>query len=424
MAKGRSIHIGLNHVDPDAYGGWDGELSGCINDANSMEELAADVGYSRTKLIDDEATSEAVLGSLQDAAAALSTGDILLLTYSGHGGQLEDEDFDEEDSQDETWVLWDREVLDDELNYAFSAFSNGVRIFMLSDSCHSGTVSRVIYRDVPKIPALRTLYRIPAGAKALPFKLRGVERSLQKRIFAENRDMYLTIRSKTPRSSQVDVQASVLLISGCADNQLSSDGSQNGLFTQTLLEVWNGGSFSGDYRDFWRDMASNMPTTQSPNYYTTGVSDHMFEAQKPFTIKAPGEGEEEPGGGGVVVDVTAPSVTGPDSLSRGDDPPEFHVDTGSNPYYIFEAATEGSLFANYDAQTSSNFFATWADPGSPSRLEDESYTIPHHAWDALKPADRIYYRVGTTSSLTTWDDYQVSTPDDEGASAPYIQVTD
>lgn len=426
MAYGKSIHIGLNHVNPDAYGGWDGELAGCINDADAMEDIAAQVGYDTSKLIDDGATSDAVLGALQDSTSALSSGDILLLTYSGHGGQFDEEDFEEEDAKDETWVLWDREILDDELNAAFAQFVSGVRIFMLSDSCHSGTVSRIIYRDVPKIPALRAMYRVPTGARALPFAVRGVERTLQREIFAKNRDMYLRIRAQTPKSSEIDPQASILLISGCQDNQLSSDGDQNGLFTQRLLEVWGSGSFSGSYRDFWQGIASSMPATQSPNYYLTGVIDPAFEAQKPFTIQSSGQVDagEGDGGGQVVVDITGPSITGPTTLARSEGPPEFEVDSGSNPYYIFEAATDGALFANYGAQSSENFFATWSDPASPTRLQGSSYSMPQYAWDSLKSAPRISFRVGSTSSFTSWDNYQVSTTDDAGASAPFMEITD
>ena len=39
MARGLSLHIGLNYVDPNKYNGWDGQLAGCINDANSLKEM-------------------------------------------------------------------------------------------------------------------------------------------------------------------------------------------------------------------------------------------------------------------------------------------------------------------------------------------------------------------------------------------------
>ena len=38
-----------------------------------------------------------------------------LLTYSGHGGQINDVNNDEPDGLDETWALYDRELVDDEL---------------------------------------------------------------------------------------------------------------------------------------------------------------------------------------------------------------------------------------------------------------------------------------------------------------------
>src|ERR1043166_7960133 len=115
MPTGRSIHIGLNHVDPDAYFGWDGALSGCINDARDMQAIADRLGYSSLLLLDSQAVSSRVIEAIGSAAQRLTPGDILLLTYSGHGGQVEDVNGDEPDAQDETWVLWDRQLLDDEL---------------------------------------------------------------------------------------------------------------------------------------------------------------------------------------------------------------------------------------------------------------------------------------------------------------------
>jgi hypothetical protein len=116
MPKGLSLHIGLNHVDPNRYNGWDGELFGCINDAHAMEALAKSLGYETSIMTDQEATSIAVLRSIGLAAQTLSPGDIYFLTYAGHGAQVQDATGDEEDSGDETWVLWDRMFLDDELH--------------------------------------------------------------------------------------------------------------------------------------------------------------------------------------------------------------------------------------------------------------------------------------------------------------------
>src|SRR5690242_5428483 len=115
MANAKSIHIGLNHVDPSAYNGWDGALAGCINDATDMQTIATGLGYQSVMLVDSEATADRVIAEIGQAAADLQPGDILLLSYSGHGGQVDDVNGDESDALDETWVLWDRQLIDDEL---------------------------------------------------------------------------------------------------------------------------------------------------------------------------------------------------------------------------------------------------------------------------------------------------------------------
>ncbi len=53
----------------------------------------------------------------------------------------------EEDRSDETWVAFDRQIVDDELYALWGKFAPGVRILVLSDSCHSGTANRSIDDD-------------------------------------------------------------------------------------------------------------------------------------------------------------------------------------------------------------------------------------------------------------------------------------
>jgi peptidoglycan hydrolase-like protein with peptidoglycan-binding domain len=78
--------------------------------------------------------------------------------------------------------------------------------------------------------------------------------------------------------------ASVILISGCQDEQVSMDGARNGLFTEKLRQVWDNGQFTGDYRAFWSAIVSRMPGNQQPNYETAGKPNPAFEAQRPFTV--------------------------------------------------------------------------------------------------------------------------------------------
>src|SRR4029453_14009426 len=111
-AKGISIHIGLNSVDPGHYAGWSGQLNACESDARAMEKIARARGFPPTALLTHNPTAEKFRGAMQSAAKDLTTGDILFLTYSGHGGQVPDTNADEtEDSQDETWCLYNRELV-------------------------------------------------------------------------------------------------------------------------------------------------------------------------------------------------------------------------------------------------------------------------------------------------------------------------
>ena len=76
----------------------------------------------------------------------------------------------------------------------------------------------------------------------------------------------------------------MLLISGCQDEQLSSDGDKNGLFTGTLLGVWKNGQFVGNYRQLHADVHAEMPAEQQPNLFTFGAYATQLEDLAPFSI--------------------------------------------------------------------------------------------------------------------------------------------
>lgn len=143
MAKGIALTIGLNSVDPKHYGGWSGKLNACEADAEDMADIAKDKGFQVKTLLTKTATRGRLVKEVTAAAKALKSGDIFLLSYSGHGGQLPDLNSDEDDSEDETWCLFDGELIDDELYKLWTRFAAGVRILVFSDSCHSGTVTKL-----------------------------------------------------------------------------------------------------------------------------------------------------------------------------------------------------------------------------------------------------------------------------------------
>jgi hypothetical protein len=278
MAKGISLHIGLNAVSAAAYGGWSGKLNACEADANDMEALAKSKGFKTTKLLTKAGTRKRVLAAVKSAATALSSGDIFFLTYSGHGGQLPDMNGDEVDNQDETWCLYDGELVDDDLNLALCGFKPGVRVLVLSDSCHSGTSTRAIERKAhgATFDATAQVLRDANGVAIRmmpPAYLLGA-------YYAQKKTYDKVLKRPAPPAPK----ASVLLISGCQDDQTSADGDFNGLFTGTLKSVWANGGFAGAYKAFHKAIVAKMPASQKPALFPTGAANSTFIAQTPFTV--------------------------------------------------------------------------------------------------------------------------------------------
>jgi metacaspase-1 len=281
MALGISLHIGLNQVNPEHYQDqlgqpWSGDLTACENDAHDMQAIAQAQGFSPTMLLTSEASTANVLDALDRASRELQPGDMLFVTYSGHGGQVRDLHNEESDHIDETWCLYDRQLVDDELYAAWGRFQSGVRILVVSDSCHSGSVAKVLIRE-------RQMLEQALEHGSLP-RPRTLPVSVIAGTYVAHRATYDGIQDAFPSGENTEVAASVLLISGCQDDQVSLDGPFNGAFTGQLLATWDNGRFEGDYPDFHRAIVGSMPPTQRSNYFTTGAPNQAFEAQRPFTL--------------------------------------------------------------------------------------------------------------------------------------------
>lgn len=337
-SKGNALAIGLNAVDPDHYDDWEGQLTGCEPDARDMASIANSEGFAVETLLTSNATREAVLSKLSSLADNLNSGDLLVVSYSGHGGQLPDLNNDEEDHEDETWCLYDGQLLDDELYHAWSKFRDGVRIIVFSDSCHSGTVLRMINSDYDTPPQARIveLDRNLATAKSLKplqregmrsfmksnivfrnqirelspdvkpvlrdqevstmevdavfsfSKIRVVPWHILKNTYNNNRQFYDNIGTAAPKEDPSAVKASLILISACQDNQGAWDVGTNGAFTLMLKQVWDNGGFSGNHVKFHidiRELVMSMYNNQSPNFYLSGTQNDTFVQQRPYTIR-------------------------------------------------------------------------------------------------------------------------------------------
>jgi metacaspase-1 len=261
-----SLHLGLNRVNPGHYNGWSGVLQSCEQDAKDMALMLSRQGFRASVLLTAQATAGRLLTLLGDHAASLQAGDCMVITFAGHGSQVRDADADEPDRLDETWLLFDRMVIDDEIRLALARFRPGVRVAVVSDSCHSGTVLRALAWNAPSSRLM------PAG--------------LAEAVIAANAAAYASIRAGVPRLSSSYVRCDALLLAACQDSQVAADGPANGLFTATLKQVWSAGRFRGTYVDLMRAVLQRMPPHQRPSLLGLGNRFREFALEPAFAPRA------------------------------------------------------------------------------------------------------------------------------------------
>lgn len=292
MPKGISLHIGLDRVDKNHYGELR-DLKAAVKDAETMLDLAKNTfKYEQQHILrNEEATSSRVLSALAEYALALEPGDILLLSYSGHGGQIDDQAFytPEDKGPDETWCLYDRQLLDDELFEAFLQFKEGVRILILSDSCHSGTMSRAIKGDEPPKDAVEALIVAALQQLERTDALRPKEMRDNKPYGNHFEKVYRPIMERLKKSAghrKRRVNASVKLLAACQDNQVAYDGLENGRFTGALKTlIANRKLRNKTSAKALLKLLTNPYTT--PNLLDYGPIIPAFDQYNPFLVNIP-----------------------------------------------------------------------------------------------------------------------------------------
>lgn len=350
-ARGISLHVGLNTVDPRHYDGWDGRLAACEADALSMEALAGSEGFETQRLLTPDATRSNVVEQIKRAASELDGGEMFLLTVSGHGGRIpdfnQDEDHDGDEKMDETLCLYDFQLADDELYMLWSEFRAGVRVLVVPDTCHSGSMIKF----GPAAPA--TLFghemTLPAGVRAMPLWVEdrvwraneGAYRDAS-RSYSALKESVLTNPLSTP------VKASVLNFGACKDEQFAMDGPQNGAFTAALLRVWNEGRFRGDYRAFRTAIDTQIGSaSQTPQLFERLVREPNFVHDRPFTLQPTGKlmtaGAQAPGPSQL------PAAQRPETGDEGDEDDQISTDEVEAR---FAAKTRGAGFRESEAALS------------------------------------------------------------------------
>lgn len=221
MAK-NAVLIGVNR-----YRIPGNDLRGCVPDVKNMAKLLQrQFGFDSDNIsviTDFTATKEAIETAVTGLIRGARRGDVLLVHYSGHGSNVPDDNGDESDKRDEilcpTDLDWNDPLRDDWLRSVFDGLASGVSLTVVTDSCHSGTVTRAL--EPPDAPVIERY--LPS-----PWDLVAVE---------SGRGLAGTTRSgrrPKPATDVVHVDIPEVLISGCRADQTSADAAIGGGFAGAL----------------------------------------------------------------------------------------------------------------------------------------------------------------------------------------------
>lgn len=237
----RSLHIGINN-----YPGVSNDLRGCVNDAKNWKKLMKrQYGFTKTQiLLDSQATIKNVKNKIKSMIANSKAGDILVVTYSGHGTSVKDTNNDEADGRDEAIYLYDGLLIDDMIQKILKKLPKDVDFTFISDSCHSGTVTRNFISTVNDNQIPRYM---PPEDDIESFSLNMLP--VKKAIF-------------TPKKNMKEI-----LISGCKSTEYSYDsnfnGKPKGAFSHYAIKILKENP-NITYNKFYKKLRKSLPNSYYP----------------------------------------------------------------------------------------------------------------------------------------------------------------
>jgi hypothetical protein len=253
MAK-HALCIGIND-----YPGTGSDLSGCVNDANDWAAALQKMGFVTLKILDKLATGKNIRAAITSTIAQGKRGDVIVIQYSGHGSYVPDENGDEPDGTDECLCPYDiyskGPLTDDELFDMYSAKQQGVKLVVISDSCHSGTVAK--FAPITTPPTVK-------GRKAPQRKVR----FLPPASFLAQRELAKLGIGRAMRRSNPPGRYAALLMAGCQDAEYSYDayfrGRPNGAFSFVAIRALERLSERATFRQWFDTIRKVLPSQQYP----------------------------------------------------------------------------------------------------------------------------------------------------------------
>ena len=239
----RALCVGIND-----YPVRGADLKGCVNDAKSwarlLEEHYRFEPANVTMLLNKQATKQAILAALDALIAGSKRGDVVVFTNSSHGTYVADTDGDEP-MYDEAMCPYDMKknlIVDDELRVRFAKIPSGVHLTVISDSCFSGSVTRLVPELTPDQRRPRFVPPSVIGRAEIP----GVRQVARPRS-----------AEKHPQSKMREV-----LVTGCRDDQYSYDariGRQyHGAMTYFATQIIAEANYQLTYAQLWDQLVVRL----------------------------------------------------------------------------------------------------------------------------------------------------------------------
>lgn len=253
--KKKALCVGINDYPFSQVN----DLRGCVNDANDWATLLKDhFDFTDVKiLLDKKANKANMLSGVKNLLAGAKSGDVLVFTNASHGTYRADEDGDEP-NYDEAICPHDTDsnlIIDDDLRELFANIPEGVRLTVISDSCHSGSVTRVMVPKSRRERRNRELAPNVWGGRMLSGEQMSAARKRKRQQKGE----------KYPESGMKEI-----LLSGCKSNQTSADAHIAGGFH---------GAMSYYAIQTIRDADYKLTYAQLHMYMKNKLMDEMYEQE-------------------------------------------------------------------------------------------------------------------------------------------------
>ena len=270
MPTGAAIHIGVSLSNPDV---WDGSTAatGCSAAAQEMSALTMRLGYASNAVFADErATKPDVTAAIHAVIGTLSAGDILCVSFAGHGFAYEDNN----GSHQVVFLLYDQPWNRDEFLRLLTAVDKPLRIVVVALACYGPISPAALKMSEAAIRRRGTPF-----ARVLPFP--------EARQFWKSSAGWETW-ARSPIAFTVGSSASVLIVAASKPDELAQ-GARRGTRLPPFTEALVAGAEQVDNYPqlvtYIKDHTLDSSSTPVLNKSLVRGDDGAFEMTRPFSIR-------------------------------------------------------------------------------------------------------------------------------------------